>query len=165
MRRPRDASQYLSQEAYHQEIRRPYKGALGWAVNKKDAQMARVLYVAPHENRHEEGVKRGRGNDYAKWILSEEWGTAEGLLSTKLELMIDAELEAGACIGLHRHTETEEVYYVLEGEITMTTVAPDGREHRETLAAGDAHLVKLGQSHYGEAGPEGARFIAVAVRQ
>ncbi|MGZ6035463.1 MAG: cupin domain-containing protein, partial [Myxococcaceae bacterium] len=74
-------------------------------------------------------------------------------------------LEPGAAIGLHRHSATEEVYYVLEGQLSMTTVLPDGREVSATLHPGDAHGVRLGESHWGRAGAQGCRFLAVAFRR
>ncbi|MBK8012159.1 MAG: cupin domain-containing protein [Deltaproteobacteria bacterium] len=163
--RPDNESAYIPGDRYHQDVRRAYEGELGWAANKKARHMAKVVYEAPHENVAESGIKRGSGRDFATWVLSEEAGTKEGIFSTKLELVIDATLEPSACIGLHRHLETEEIYYILEGSLTMTTVAPEGDEHTETLEAGDAHCVKLGQGHYGRAGPEGCRFVAVAVRK
>ena len=46
----------------------------------------------------------------------------------------------------------------------MTTVDRSGRESTATLRAGDAHLVRLGQGHFGVAGERGARFVAFAVR-
>lgn len=163
--KPDDHDAYVSCEAYHERIKRPYSGDYRPALNKKHALMAKVLYVAPHENRAERGVKRGSGNDWATWVFSEEPGTAEGIFESGLELMIDARMEPGACVGLHTHEQTEEVYYLLEGSIEMTTVDADGREHTEALQAGDAHFVRIGQSHYGKAGPKGVRFIAVAGRR
>jgi mannose-6-phosphate isomerase-like protein (cupin superfamily) len=159
-----DAEAYVDGDTFHREVRRVYDGVLGFPKNKSSARMARVRYLAPHENRGESGVRRGGGNDWATWVFAEEPGIAEGIFTAPLELIIDARLEAGAAIGLHFHRETEEVYYVLEGELTMTTVAADGREASATLRAGDAHAVTLGQGHFGVAGPDGARFIAVAVR-
>ena len=159
-----DAAQYLDAEQFHREIRRPYDGPLSWAVNKERGRMARVLYRAPHENAAEQGARRGAGNDWARWIFSEEPGLEERIFTAPLELIIDARLEPGACIGLHRHHETEEVYYLLEGALTMTTVGADGREATFAMAPGDAHAVKLGQAHFGVAGPTGARFMAVSVR-
>jgi mannose-6-phosphate isomerase-like protein (cupin superfamily) len=159
-----DPSEYFDAEHFHSEVRRVYAGPISWAVNKDRRQMAKVLYRAPHENCRETGVRRGAGHDWARWIFSEEPGLEERIFRAPLELMIDARLEPDVAIGLHWHRETEEVYYVLEGTLTMTTVADDGREETRTLAAGDAHAVKIGQGHFGIAGPEGARFIAVAVR-
>ena len=66
--------------------------------------------------------------------------------------------------GLHRHAATEEVYYVLEGQLSMTTVLADGREVAATLRPGDAHGVRPGEAHWGRAGTEGCRFLAVAFR-
>ena len=160
-----DESGYVPGERFHAAVRKVYDGEPGWAVNKQSERMARVLYVAPHQNLAETGDRRGHGKDFAKWIFSEEPGLEEHLFSTAFELAIDARLEPGAAIGLHFHDRTEEIYYVLEGEVAMTTVERGGRESTATLRAGDAHMVKLGQGHCGVAGPEGVRFVAVAVRK
>src|SRR5207244_7881952 len=100
---------------------------------------ARVLYRAPHENLAEVGDRRGHGNDFAKWIFAEEAGLEERLFSTRFELAIDARLEPGAAIGLHFHDRTEEIYYLLEGDLRITTVDRSGRELTAILHAGDAH--------------------------
>lgn len=162
--KPKDSAAYVDGDAYHRAINVAYRGAYGWALNKKNEHMAKVLYVAPHRNDREDGTRRGAGNDWATWVFSEEAGSAEHVFQSGLELMIDARLEAGACIGLHHHGETEEVYYVLEGRLEMTTVGPDGAEATAVLEPGDAHFVRIGQAHYGKAGPQGARFVAVAAR-
>jgi quercetin dioxygenase-like cupin family protein len=159
-----EESRYVPGDVFHESVRKVYSGPLDWAVNKQDERMARVLYVAPHFNSAESGDRQGRGKDFAKWIFSEEPGLEEKLFSTRFELAIDAKLEPGAAIGLHFHERTEEIYYLLEGELAMTTVERGGRESTATLRPGDAHLVKLGQGHFGVAGPAGARFIAVSVR-
>lgn len=152
---------------FHVAGARVYAGEIGEAVHKSSRLMARVVYTAAHENRAfpEGDDRRGRGRDFATWVFSEEPGLAEGLFICGLELVIDARLEPGAALGLHEHRETEEIYYLLEGALTMTTVLPGGRELTQELGAGDAHGVRLGQSHYGRAGPSGCRFIAVAVRR
>ncbi|HUJ27348.1 MAG TPA: cupin domain-containing protein [Myxococcales bacterium] len=155
---------FVGGEEFHQHVKRVYDGELSWAVNKRDEQMARVLYQSPHENQAETGDRRGHGRDFAKWVFSEEPGLQEHLFATKFELCIDARLEPGAAVGLHFHDHTEEIYYLLEGELRMTTVERGGRESTATLRAGDAHMVKLGQGHFGVAGAQGARFIAFAVR-
>jgi len=158
-------TEYIPAEKFHNEIKRVYFGSYDWAVNKKKENMAHVLYEAVHENRSFQDARRGRGKDYATWIFSEEEGLREGIFASTFELLIDAKLEPLASIGLHRHDATEEIYYLLEGSIQMTTVAPSGEERTEELVAGDAHAVKFGQAHYGTAGPEGVRFIAVAFRR
>src|SRR5206468_5520100 len=99
----RQMSRFVPGDVFHTAVRKVYDGALEWAVNKRDALMARVLYVAPHENLAETGDRRGHGKDFAKWIFSEEPGLEEGLFSTRFELAIDARLEPGAAIGLHFH--------------------------------------------------------------
>ena len=159
-----DEARFVPGERFHTEIRRVYDGPLDWAVNKRAEGMARVLYEPAHENAAFDDERRGRGKDYATWIFSEERGLEEGLFATGFELMIDARLEPNAAIGRHGHPRTDEVYYVLEGSIRMTTFDAGGRERTEELRAGDAHLVRKGQGHHGVAGPDGVRFIAVATR-
>lgn len=156
---------YIDGETFHNKIRQVYFGSYDWAVNKKKELMANVVYDPAHENLAYQDERKGHGKDFATWIFSEEEGLKENLFTTQFELMIDATLEPNASIGLHTHLRTEEIYYILEGRIRMTTVGPDGKELSEQLSAGDAHLVRLGQSHYGSAGPDGVRFLAVAIRK
>lgn len=156
---------YVDGETFHKRIKRVYSGTLNWAVNKKHEHMARVVYDRVHENRAFEDERRGKGKDFATWIFSEEEGLKENLFTTGFELMIDARLEPDASIGLHTHSLTEEIYYILEGSIQIATVHENGETIRQNLLPGDAHMVRLGQSHFGTAGPNGVRFIAVAVRK
>ncbi|HKQ53364.1 MAG TPA: cupin domain-containing protein [Pyrinomonadaceae bacterium] len=51
-------------------------------------------------------------------------------------------LPPGASVGRHHHVETEEVYYLLEGEGVMTV----GTETR-AVAAGDAVFIPRGHAH------------------
>ena len=140
-----------------------YEGPLGWAVNKRAAGMARVRYAPVHPNPAYSDAWGGRGAGTVTWVFNEEPGTAEGLFETPFAFLNDTVLEPNASVGLHPHTDTEEVYYLLEGTLALTTVAPDGTAHTETLGPGDAHLVRLGQSHTAVAGPDGCRMIVVAV--
>jgi hypothetical protein len=162
-----DGSGFVPGDLFHVAGARVYRGDVGEAIHKRASLMAHVLYNAPHENRsYPEGDdRRGRGRDFATWVFSEEPGLAEELFTCGLELLIDARLEPDAAVGLHRHPETEEVYYLLEGSLTMTTLLRDGREVTVTLGPGDAHAVRIGEGHFGRAGPDGCRFIAVAVRR
>lgn len=158
-------SDFISGEAFHTGVKRVYDGALGWAVNKAHSRMAKVVYEPSHENlAYEDPARRGQGKNFATWVFSEEPGLEEHVFESGLELMMDAALEPHASIGLHYHARTEEVYYILSGNLTMTTVGPEGQTHTQTLHPGDAHAVKLGQGHYGTAGSEGVRFLTVAVR-
>lgn len=136
---------------------------MSWAVYKRAADMATVTYVASHENLAETGDRRGHGENRATWVFSEEPANAEGLMRSGLELVMDSRLAPGAAVGLHAHDRTEEVYYVLEGSLTVTTVQGD-QEASATLGPGDAHLIRVGQAHWVVAGPEGARFMAIAAR-
>ncbi|MDB5100951.1 MAG: hypothetical protein JWM80_5372 [Cyanobacteria bacterium RYN_339] len=151
-------------ETFHREGGVVYDAPLDWAVYKRGAQMARVVYEATHANAAETGDRAGHGRNEATWVFAEEPGIAEGLCASPLDLFIDARLAPHAAIGLHEHTTTEEVYYMLEGSLVVTTLAADGRESTSELLVGDAHLIRVGQSHFAVAGPDGARFVTVAVR-
>jgi quercetin dioxygenase-like cupin family protein len=156
--KPQDAT------AFHGEGRPVYDGELGWAVYKRADAMATVAYEASHANPDEAGDRRGHGRNIATWVFSEEASNAEGLMRSGIELVMDSRLAPGASVGLHVHDRTEEVYYLLEGELTITTVGADSREATATLRPGDAHLIRVGQAHFVVAGPSGARFMAIAAR-
>lgn len=51
-------------------------------------------------------------------------------------------LPIGKSVGRHHHLETEEVYYILQGEGRMT-VGDDSRE----VSAGDAIFIPRGKAH------------------
>lgn len=159
-----NTGQYIDGQQFHTNIKQVYKGKYGWAINKQHKDMAKVVYHPAHENLKYQDERRGHGRDFATWVFSEEQDTKEQIFTTGLELFIDATLEPDGSIGLHYHTETEEIYYILAGSILMTTVDQSGEKHTELLSAGDAHVVKIGQGHYGTAGAEGVRFITVAMR-
>jgi mannose-6-phosphate isomerase-like protein (cupin superfamily) len=144
---------------FHAEKRPWYGGALSWAIVKREAQMAGVAYEPSHSNPAEDGARAG----LARWVFCDRDGDGEGIFSTPLRLFIDSWLDPHASIGLHEHADSEEIYYLLEGELTIVTVAPDGREDVQTLRPHDAHAVLLGQSHSAEAGPDGARFLSIAL--
>lgn len=148
---------------FHAERRPFYADELGWAIAKRADRMACVAYEPNHPNEREEGARAGRGRTVARWVFCEREDDGEGLFSTPLRLVIDARLDPGASVGLHTHGRDEEFYYLLEGELSVTTVAADGREDTAVLRPGDAHAVRLGQSHTCVAGPRGARFLSVSI--
>jgi len=155
---------YILAQDYHNSDKKVYAGDLQWAVNKKSDKMANVLYEATHFNENYTDERRGEGKNYATWIFSEEDGKREGIFSTNFDFLIDSTFEANATIGLHYHYANEEIYYILEGELEMTTVSAEGAEYTELLKAGDSHMVKLGQGHYGKIGKDGVRFITVGIK-
>lgn len=160
-----DKHNYTPARNFHGSGQSIYKRKLGPAVCKEDALMAKVLYEPAHENPDESGnARRGSGRAFVKWIFSEEPETAEDLINGNLAFLHDTVLEAKASVGLHLHEDAGEIYYLLEGSLTITTVDEEGREWQQTLAPGDAHLLKPGQAHCAEAGQEGARFIVVGLQ-
>ncbi|UPW17830.1 cupin domain-containing protein [Agarivorans sp. TSD2052] len=130
---------------------------------KQAKNMASVVYQPAHLNPEAPNDMQGEGRLDGTWIYSEEPDKAEGILHSGIELVMDSSLEANASIGLHQHINTEEVYYLLSGELHITLV--DGKEQQtERLQVGDSHCIHPGQSHFVKAGAKGARFIVVAAK-
>lgn len=67
-------------------------------------------------------------------------------------------------MGWHRHDDTEEYYYILEGTMYAECEDPDGRRNCRTLEAGDLHRICRGMSHYASAGENGVKFMAIIVK-
>lgn len=154
--------EYIGGEEFHRNAMPVYTGEVDWPVNKKGDHMAKVKYSPSHFNPAFEDSRRGQGDLYATWIFSEQPETAEGIMKSALQLVMKARLDPNASFGIHKHEDTEEVYYILEGSLTVTTMSADGsRQITETLYAGDAHQITFGQSHTGMAGDAGATFIAI----
>lgn len=108
------------------------------------------------------GSHGGQGKLSGRWVFCEEPGKAEGVLQSGIELFMDSVLEPHATIGLHRHSDTEEIYYLLEGSLQIQLTLACGETLEKTLHAGDAHLIQPGQQHVVKAGAQGARIIVVA---
>lgn len=159
-------SEYENSDDFEKNGSIIYKDLLGKVINKKNTHMAKVRYNPAHENNlyQEKDPRHGYGSDYATWIFCEEYDKKEGLLDNGLELLIDAFFEPNSSVGLHLHTNTDEIYYVISGDMIMTTITEDGESHDFEMNCGDAHVVKRGQSHYGVAGKDGCRCIVVGVR-
>jgi hypothetical protein len=66
--------------------------------------------------------------------------------------------ESGSRAGLGRG-----VWYVLDGTLTVTIVAPGGTEATAELRPGDLCATRLGQAHTGVAGAAGARVLVIDV--
>lgn len=152
-------------ELFHQQPKAPiYDAPLGEVVVKRASGMTTVSYFPCHHNPDQLGAAAGRGETLTTWVFSEDGKTADGISKTPFNLFVDFTVEPNGSIGLHRHDDKEEIYYLLDGEMRMTVVTISGKEESFTLYPGDAHFIRLGQAHYGTAGPAGARMIAVCVR-
>jgi len=165
MKNLQNKNEFVDGKIFHNKIKNIYKGEYDWAINKRNEEMVKVVYDPAHENSKYQDDRKGKGKCFSTWVFTEEKGLEENIFATSLELLIDTTLEANASIGLHYHHDTEEIYYIIAGSITMTTVNLAGEELTQELFPGDAHLVKLGQGHYGTAGKQGVRFITFAVRK
>ena len=139
-----------------------YCGQDGQSFKFSDS-MAHVRYAPAHPNPNAPAGEQGSGELVAKWIYCEEPQKSEGILGSSIELMMDSQLAPNACLGLHAHVRTEEIYYLLEGDAVVKLYSGKEKIARK-LIPGDAHLIKPGQNHTVQAGPNGARFIVVAAR-
>lgn len=149
-------------DAYHNTDAPTYDDVTDGSLKHNDS-MAVVRYEPSHYNPQAPEGKTGSGVTMGRWVFNEEPGKAEGLLQSNIELFMDSSLEPHASIGYHRHTETEEIYYLLSGTLSIELTDENSTRLLE-LKVGGAHLIKPGQSHYVQAGEEGARFIVVAAR-
>lgn len=156
----------LSAQAYHDDPDASvYRGNVTEHVVKRSADMVQVSYSPCHSNETQQGARAGRGNVLSKWVFSEDSDKAEGISETGFNLFIDFFVEPNAALGLHDHHDKEEIYYLLEGELTVGIVDQHGQEKVATLQPGDAHFIKYGQAHWAQAGAKGARVIAVAIER
>lgn len=152
----------LTPEQYHHGDSPTYSGETDGAY-KHHANMVEVKYEPSHFNADAPTGRQGQGVTLGKWVFNEEPGKAEGLLRSGIELLMDTRLEPNASIGEHRHTRTEEIYYLLEGELDIELQTDSGKQTFK-MTPGDAHRIKPGQSHFIQAGETGARLIVVAAR-
>jgi quercetin dioxygenase-like cupin family protein len=123
-------------------------------------------FAPAHASPHAPPGQRGEGVVEGTWLACEEPGREEGWLVSGIDLVMDSRLAAGAVIGRHTHGDTEELYLVLEGALTV--IANDGgpgsADQERLLRAGDLHRIGPGGSHSAAAGPEGARILVVKAR-
>lgn len=134
---------------------------------KQGKLMKKVVYRNAHENHNypENEPKHGSGLNFCKWITSEQPDTAEHFsFNGNLNGILESWLEPGASVGWHRHDDTEEYYYILEGTMYAECEDPDGRRNCRTLEAGDLHRICRGMSHYARAGENGVKFMAIIVK-
>ncbi len=151
----------LDAEHYHGTDSPTYQGDTDGGY--KDGQrMVKVLYKEPHHNPTAPAGMQGQGDLEGKWVFNEEPGKAEGLLDSGIELVMDSRLEPNASLGLHKHGRTEEIYYLLEGSLMIRLYNEQEKQYK--LEPGDAHCIKPGQSHFVQAGAQGARFMVIAAK-
>lgn len=87
-----------------------------------------------------------------KWINMEKCHDGEGILrcqslldgldSVKFPFMHYDEIDQGVSIGVHTHSDNEEIYYLISGNGVLTY---DGVEYE--MQAGDMSLCNIGHSH------------------
>ena len=164
-----NADGYTDGSVFHSSDSSVYSGtdADDGRYFKSASGMARVVYRNSHENADfpEDDPRHGAGLNFCRWITSEQPGTAEHFsFNGNLNAIIESRLEPGASFGLHTHYDTEEYYYILDGEIFVECRDKNGSVYGKELRAGDLHRISAGMSHYAKAGSEGVRFLAIIVR-
>jgi mannose-6-phosphate isomerase-like protein (cupin superfamily) len=152
----------LTSEEYHHGNEPTYDGENGISF-KKSEHIAEVAYTPSHWNPDAKEGLTGEGKTTGRWLYNEEPGKSEGILESDIELIMDSQLEPNASIGLHKHIDTEEIYYLLTGTLTITLIQ-DQHETTLTLHSGDTYRVAPGESHFIKAGDGGARFMVIAAR-
>lgn len=110
----------------------------------KEIRRLREIIPAPFADCHD-----GEGTLLCRSLL-------DGLGSRKFPFMHSDEMPAGVSIGVHSHTENEEIYYLQSGKGILTF---DGKEYE--MNAGDISLCADGHSH-GFRATENCILIVVA---
>jgi len=95
-------------------------------------------------------IIKGRKNVEAVTMRNSHGGEGECLVrtlmtaefSSSLAYIREIDLEPGASIGMHKHEDDEEIYYIVAGHGTMLV---DGE--KQPVSAGDVVLTKSGSSH------------------
>lgn len=152
-------------ESFHQQQGVVYQGDSATAAYfKQGGGMAHVCYSPAHANASAPGSGAGQGNNYCIWVAGEQGGQAEGISQSALDGILDSYLEPNASIGWHTHPHSEEIYYLLAGQLTVEMLDTSGQQLCWNLQPGDSHRVGPGMSHTAQAGGDGARFMAVMIR-
>ncbi len=152
-------------EEFHRRSQPVYTGDTAQRrLFKRSGDMAHVRYSPSHPEPAYDDFRGGRGTARCRWLASEQGGQAEGISRSRLDGLLDTWLEPGASVGWHLHRDTEEVYYVLDGELEVHTEDEAGRTHVFPARPGDTTRVGPGMSHAARAGSDGARFLCVILR-
>ncbi len=107
-------------ESFHARRLPVYTGGPDSApLHKLPQHMAEVAYSPSHPDAGFEDWRGGVGTACCIWVAGEQGDQAEGVSDVGLDLLIDTWLDPGASVGWHRHDRTEEVYYVLAGDLEV----------------------------------------------
>lgn len=159
-------NEILTETAFHDGHLPVYQDPEGKSgkVFKVKEGIANVLYAPAHENNDAPTGQQGEGKLVGKWLYNEQPDKQEKRLQSSIELFMDSSLEANASVGLHSHLDTEEIYYLLAGQLYIELTDKNGVICKQTIQPGDTHLIQPGESHFVKAGPDGARFMVVAAK-
>ncbi len=151
--------------SFHADAPPVYTGdAATVTVHKSGEHMARVRYEPSHPSPAYRDWRAGQGVAHCVWVASEQGRHSEHVSRGGLDAILDCTLEPGSSVGWHRHEQTEEFYYLLEGELRVQTEDEQGRLHDNVAVAGDSVRVGPGGSHAAMAGASGARFLCVLLK-
>ena len=134
----------------------------------KSDEMFRISYQSSHKNDSfpEGDPNHGQGLNHCTWLIPEaQHNKCYNTPYSYVSGLIESFLEPSASIGWHTHHDTEETYYILEGELTVEYEDHEGKKYKDVLNKGDLHRVFKGMSHSAAAGHNGCRFIAMIIKQ
>lgn len=133
----------------------------------RDADMNKITYQNSHLNEDypESSSFRGKGNNNCKFINSHKDAHISGFPgSANLENIIESYLEENASIGYHTHYDTDEYYYILEGNLYVEYDDADHNHYSDVLHPGDLHRISAKMSHTAKAAAGGCKFLAIIVK-
>jgi len=109
----------------------------------------------PFKYRFEDSPKRVLKEGWAREATIKQFPVSEGLAG------VDMYLSPGAIRELHWHAIAAEWGYILDGEVRITTIDPEGRSETADCRKGDVFFFPRGYGHSIQAFGKGCHFILI----
>lgn len=109
----------------------------------------------PFKFRFEDSPKRILKEGWAREATVKQFAVSEGLAG------VDMYLSPGAIRELHWHAIAAEWGYILEGDVRVTTIDPEGRSETADCHKGDVFFFPRGYGHSIQAFDKGCHFILI----
>ncbi|MFC3914717.1 cupin domain-containing protein [Pseudaeromonas sharmana] len=152
-------------QTFHQHSHPVYRRPLAEDAHMKlSKHMALVCYQPAHPNAEYTGAQGGTGRNECRWLACEQGTQREGISKGRLDALLDSKLDPHASIGWHTHADTEEYYYLLQGQLWVEWQGDAIPRQGLWMQEGDCHRLGPGLQHWAQAGESGARFIALSLK-
>lgn len=138
--------------------------AESWSMIRFGSGLTVEEFIPAHPSPDAPPGQQGAGRSCGTWIACEEPGREQHWLPSGIELVMDTTLDPHASIGRREHPETEQLYLIQTGELTVTAWQPGSEEVVAVLGPGDVHRLGPGGWHAAKAGPSAARMITIKAR-